>query len=358
VAPVIEALRADGRLAVEALGYAQAATLWAKRALSFTALGAQATPASVSAFLRRPEVVLLITGTSANGVDLERRFIAAARDRSLPSLAVLDFWSNYRLRFGDSDKPLHYVPDRIAVMDAWARDEMIAVGFDSSRLVVTGQPAFDDIATWRSGFTPTRRAGIRASLGVGPSGLLVVFASQPLSRLYGTDRTSLRHPGYDEQRVLNLLTQALDRIAARVARDIVLVLRPHPSECAEALAQVAGHTVRIVVSRQGESRDLLMSADLVVGMTTALLVDACYLGCVTVSLQPDLQQPDVLPTNRLGLSRAVYRDDEVEPVLQEMLLNENSRAAVRARLADSHPDTKATDRIVSLVHQMVRRRQG
>jgi hypothetical protein len=356
VAPVLEALRADGRLAVEALAYGQAESLWAKRALSFTALSPETTPSDISALLRRPDVVLLITGTSANGVDLEKRFIAAARDCGLPSLAVLDFWSNYRARFSDGDTLLRCVPDRIAVMDAWARDEMIAVGFDSSRLIVTGQPAFDDIATWRSGFAPARRAGIRASLGVGPSGLLVVFASQPLSRLYGTERTSPRHPGYDEHLVLGAVTHALDRIASRAARDVVLAIRPHPSESPDAFASVRSESVRTIVSREGEARDLIISADLVVGMTTALLVEACYLGCVTVSLQPDLRQPDVLPTNRLGLSRGVYRYDEIEPVLEQMLLDNDTRAACKVRLADFQPDPHATDRAVALVHQMARRR--
>ena len=89
--------------------------------------------------LDNPKASLLLTGTSYNSVDLEKKFIASARERGVPSLAVLDFWSNFALRFSRGDGGLENIPDRIAVMDEWAREEMIAAGFDATRLVVTAR---------------------------------------------------------------------------------------------------------------------------------------------------------------------------------------------------------------------------
>jgi hypothetical protein len=68
-------------------------------------------------------------------LDLEKQFIAQARDRRVPSVTVLDFWMNYAPRFADADGELSCMPDRIAVMDEQARSEMRAAGFESARIV-------------------------------------------------------------------------------------------------------------------------------------------------------------------------------------------------------------------------------
>ena len=115
--------------------------------------------------MRAPGVGCLLTATSANGIDLEKLFLGAARRLGVPALAVLDFWSNYRQRFSDQRDNLIYLPDRIAVMDEHARTEMIAEGFAPELLSVTGQPAFDALEPAQQRFTPDARAAVRAQLG-------------------------------------------------------------------------------------------------------------------------------------------------------------------------------------------------
>jgi hypothetical protein len=58
-----------------------------------------------------------------------------------------------------------------------------------------------------------------------------------------------------------------------------------------------------------------MASDLVIGMTTMLLVEACYLGVPTVSLQPDLQRPNMLP--ELPGLVIVRREVDVAPALAD-----------------------------------------
>src|SRR5579871_3003695 len=106
LAPVMEFLRVSGRARIEARAYRQARTVWQKRGLPFTELDERAEPAFPE------DAQLLLTSTSLNGVDLENRFTAAARVRGIPSLAVLDFWSNYRRRFGPGEDALENLPDR------------------------------------------------------------------------------------------------------------------------------------------------------------------------------------------------------------------------------------------------------
>lgn len=353
VAPVIETLRGQRRVSVRALAYREAHGIWEKRGLGHQELKTPWDPSSAARHLEEAGASLLLAGTSFNDIGMEKHFTTSARLMGLPSLAVLDFWSNYAVRFSNQGRDLACVPDRIAVMDDWAVKEMVKEGFSPSCLVVTGQPARDDLAGWRVRFTPEIRRVTRLRLGAAEGELLVVFASQPLSGLFGTDQSNPLFCGYDEQRVARALLQALEHIAQRSCRSIGLVIRPHPRESPDSFNWVRGQLVRVLVSGEGESRNVAMSADLVTGMNTVLLVEACYLGCVTVSLQPDLLVTDTLPTNRLGLSYPAYSYQEVEPVVERMLLDQDARSQALARLGEMRLDNQATSRVVSLVYQMI-----
>ena len=353
VAPVLERLRAEGRVRVQALAYRQALPLWTQRGIACEPLAEDLTAASIGALLREAQPALLLTATSANKVDLEKLFIEQARLLAVPSLTVKDFWSNYAMRFSDAAGRLCYVPDRIAVMDELARTEMIAAGFAPECLVVTGQPAFDDLAACRAAFGPEQRRLILAGLELADDELFVLFASQPFAEVYGSAAASVAQLGYNETTVLDALQEALAQLARQHGRRIALVLRPHPRESAGSFALRAGPGFRTRLSTGGDSRQFVMAADLVVGMTTVLLVEACYLGCPVVSLQPGLRQPDCLPTNRSGLSRVAYTPAGIAPLLEEMLLDPAARASARARLEPLVHEGGATRRVTDLVYAML-----
>jgi hypothetical protein len=192
---------------------------------------------------------------------------------------------------------------------------------------------------------------IRTSLGVtGDDERLIVFASQPLTRLYGSDRSDPRHPGYDEHSVLRLVIDALEVIRRKSGRDITLLIRPHPRERAWEYGQHRSPTVRVVVSQERAGRDDVLASDVVVGMTTALLVEACFLGCVVLSVQPGLRGGDTVPTNAWGVSRGVYRDEEVAPALEALVLDEAARQAALAKTAALSLDGLSARRVADQVY--------
>jgi len=185
----------------------------------------------------------------------------------------------------------------------------------------------------------------------------VTFFSQPLSQGFGMkeDGDALRRFGYDETVILPQLVETLEHLAARRSRELVLAIRPHPREPLswyETLAS-SNRILRILVTTEGESREWAMASDLVTGMTTVLLVEACYLGCLVVSLQTGLKCPEVLPTNRLGLSRAVYREDELDQSLEQMLFDDQVRQSFRERLDSFRSDRGGTIRVVALIDRML-----
>src|SRR5438552_3085265 len=186
VAPVVELLRQEGR-PVHALAYRQAVANWRSRGLEVEELPHDTDLTQAKQWLGRFHADRLLSATSDNGVNLEKPFFAAARQLGIPSLAVLDHWMNYRLRFANEKGELVYLPDRIAIMDEQARAEMLAEGLDADRIVITGQPALDELAAFRRSLSPQLRPEVRQLLGVAEDERMVLFASEPISAMCGTE---------------------------------------------------------------------------------------------------------------------------------------------------------------------------
>ena len=346
MAPVLELLEGEARVPLRVFASRAAPLVWSARNVPFEEIADSEGPLRLDGVLAG-EPALLMTGTSYPP-GLELRLTARARERGIASAVLLDFWSNYadRFRMPSGETVL---PDRILVMDKGARDEMVVAGFDAGRLLVTGQPALGELAAWRARFPAGRGEHIRSAEKAGDR-LLVLFVSQPLSQIYGPGR--LPELGYDEHGVLRILAESLLRLARRTGRGIALVVKPHPRDGLASLPVADERLVRISVSEQFDARDLAMAADLVVGMNSELLVESCALGCVTLSLQPGLRQPDVLPTNRLGLSRPVYDVADVDDALEPLLFDEGARESMRSRLSAFRPDPGAARRVADVVYEM------
>ena len=238
-------------------------------------------------------------------------------------------------------------------MDQLAYDELAALGVPSERLVVTGQPAFDVLATWRMGFTIEQKQANRHRLGISDEEKLVLFASQPLGELFGWTEADPQYLGYDEFEVVHALVAGLEEIATRRAVSITLLLRPHPRERTDWALLLNSQKIRILVSSAMDRRSQAIAADIVTGMNSAMLVETCYIGCPTISLQPGLRLPDALPTNRAGLSKPVYSFSEIRTVIEQMLFDQVMYENMRTTLKENLLDDKATQRVVKLVYQMI-----
>lgn len=315
VAPVVARLWATPGVVVEAWAYGPAVEVFARHGLAATP------PRDPRAAVATADAVLL--GTSVGGPEHEKGLASAARDAGVPSLAVLDYWSSYDRRFGGS------APDVVAVIDERMGAELVASGFHPERVVVTGAPQHERLLLLEP-LEDGRRAALRERAGAGPDDRLVLFASQPVREVYGGGL------GYDEQTVLAGLGAALAHapVATR------LVVRPHPREADPARLPPGAVTVRDDVPY-----DWARAADLVCGMTTALLLEAAMLGCVTLSLQPGLTGADTL---RVGTP--VTDPEEVEPTVHRALLDDDYRAAVRRGAPRAVPGAGA--RVAGLVLEL------
>lgn len=258
-------------------------------------------------------------------LSLARRAGAAG----LPTVHVLDNWSNYRRRLERDGLPF-FVPTAYAVMDALAREEALRDGVPEDILAVTGHPNLAVLA----GPWPDRPARQRrlAALGLDPDRTTLAFVSEPAALDGGPDPAAPTWRGYTEDGVLRLFCRALADAAPRLQ---VMVL-PHPREEPEAVARsfaaagagLAGGVVRLPLGREA-----LGLADGVAGMTSLLLYEAWLLGLPTAALEPGLPADvDRALAHRPGLLHARDADAAVRAA------RDVAGAALAGRRAQQRPE--------------------
>jgi len=346
--PVVAALRNSGA-EVSLAGYAVAPALWRQRGEAVLELSAATSVDDAFEMLRAGGATVMLCGTSLNGLDLERRFVLAARRAGIPSLALLDFWSNYRARFSSDGRNLDCLPDRIAVMDEQARAEMQAEGFPASILETTGQPLFDDLAHCRQASTPAARAATRQVMAVGDE-RWVLFASQPLREVYGT-AGSAGWLGYDELDIVPPLLSSLARINEDMP--LRLTLLPHPRESRSRCASWLETLPWAALAPSGmNNRELVLAADLVIGMNSMLLMESALLGTATLSVQLGLRGVDCLSISRAGKIPRVECAEALEGTLRNLLAEGQIRNRHLAGLESLPRPGKAAERVAELVNRM------
>jgi hypothetical protein len=242
----------------------------------------------------------LITGTSLEGRLEPALWRLAARD-GVRSLAWIDQWTNLARRFARGR------PGWVAVIDERQREELTALGFSPSRMLIGGQPHLFALGT------AVELPGAEAA---GRGVLRVLFASEPYAADIAAGR--LDDPGFDELAVFDLVLAAAER--ARVLRPdqaIELVVKFHPLEGAAArfLARLravepsAGLSLRWLGGERS-GLDALGEADLVIGMSSTLLLEAMRRGKPVLSLQPGLRGED--PFAPSGRQAALYAHEAGE----------------------------------------------
>jgi UDP-N-acetylglucosamine 2-epimerase len=200
------------------------------------------------------------------------------------------------------------VPDQIAVMDDRAVEDMVKEGFNREHLIITGQPAYDELFQ-PCDITATRQR-VRAALGIGDKDMLLIFASQPFTEM--TAESGIPPVAYDEMECLGLLLQSLPS-----APDHKIWVRPHPRETAAKFHDLANP--QLIVSSEFDRISAIHAADGVTGMSSNFLLEAALLGKPVLSLQPRQQGPGPLPLVSLGLGAVITNTADISAAVRQWL---------------------------------------
>lgn len=221
-------------------------------------------------------VDILVTGSGFGSV--ETSAWAEARERGIPSLAVIEAWTNLDLRLRLDG--CRILPDRLAVPLSGMVDDLAALGVEPERVAVVGQPHLADLARR---LEPLRR---RPRAGRPP---LIAFFSEPIAEDFPDGSRGLDQYG--------VFAQAARALAGMGPLRLALCL--HPREPMERWRPVLA-ALPLPVELQ-PSGAMMEDADLALGVTTMMLVEALLAGLPALSLQPGRIAPANPLLDHLGM---------------------------------------------------------
>lgn len=252
----------------------------------------------------RPD--LLITGTSAaNKLEKELRLIS--KKNAVPCLAVLDFWSNYGIRFSpystaeknlyEQDKIFPFLPDYLIVMDEYAKQQCILEGIPESVIYPFGNPHFDTIRSQRHSDT----AQIRAAL-LKNKKKLIVFASECTTEDYGN--------GTELETVQDILSIMPDTYQ--------LAIKKHPRDSKNKYSRYS----EFVINEEYSSVQVISASDIVISKSSMMLIEAALLGKPIISYQKHAQTDSFILSKMGAIHPARTKEELSEQIRHTDMYNQ------------------------------------
>ena len=130
---------------------------------------------------------------------------------------------------------------------------------------------------------------------------------------------NLKGRGLDNGRTKIALEEVLDAIAGMGAKPY-FVFRAHPTENAGDYAEYGSEIDRI--SCAGSALELIYASDLVIGMTSTLLLEAVLLGKPCLAVLPDAGERAWLPGTESGVVPYATSREQVRLELARLLVDD------------------------------------
>ncbi len=228
---------------------------------------------------------ILITGTSANDFT-EKNLWKEAKALNIKTIAVLDHWMNYGIRFSKwgikdkdkFDKTCDYLPDYIIVMDEYAKSEMAKDGVPEDIIYSLGNPHFQEI------FENSKKIKDVRPKFAKDNETLITFASEPYIEDYGSG---------EEKNVLRDIIKALEG-----EKNIKIAVKLHPKE--EFSKYKEFESERVILTKDTTPSEIIKASDVVISMTSMFLIESIILNKKTISYQLNREKDDFFVLTQKG----------------------------------------------------------
>ncbi len=324
IIPVAQHIAAKKEYSVALFGKDSACQRYAQSGMSYQdlkdVLKKELDYKNIEAFVRAINPVCVATGTSED--DMTEKYLwKAAGELGIPSVAILDYWGSYRLRFSSATDTLDALngvgsclPNKICIMDDFARNEMLAEGFAPDVLEITGQPYLAAIRQ-RLSRADADNKSYRKKLNVASDCRVVVVISEAVRTMYGDKGQT--YWGYDEASLLRDVFNVLCAIRQESMKGhFCLVFRLHPKDkeniLDDVIATMKNNFITVTKERSASADELIGGADMLIGASSMLLLEAAIARRPFLSVQIGQKQQDPFVLSRMGKVKRVFLPDDLK----------------------------------------------
>jgi UDP-N-acetylglucosamine 2-epimerase len=237
------------------------------------------------------------------------------------------------------------MPDMVAIMDKYAENAMLKEGFDAKKLVITGNPNFDNLEENAKSFGDAEKQAVRKAIGINTD-VLAFYAANVF-------KNEGREYGFWDLDNISIICECLD-----YSPNAGVAVKLHPR-----VPQTNQEKVSDYIEQKGKGRIKIISgisphkislaSDVVFTPFSTVGIEAVIMGKPCISLQPGLTGTDhfsVMTEN--GLVDAGYTKDKCRILVAQSLKDENYRNMLKKKASGFRTDGKATERLVQLVYKM------
>lgn len=281
------------------------------------------TSQDASAVLEAYDLDAVMVGTSENPDSLGLALVNEAHKSGVITIGLLDNCANADYRFrGRTNTPLYYAPDWLVLPDIWTKEAYVSLGYPADRAVICGHPHYDLVKRNKEEFSRIKRSTLREVVWGehARDKKVVIFAAEVSSGLadeqYHYSKEYTLHGRGSTSRTAIVLEEFLAAVT-QIEQKPYLVLRLHPKNKPEEFSDYLEEFDQI--SQGGIPLQLVYAADLIVGMTSMLMVEAVIMGRPTLSILPRVIEKEWLPTLRFNLTPYVTTRTDLCHILPELL---------------------------------------
>jgi hypothetical protein len=269
---------------------------------------------------------LIFAGTS-NGLSIDKKLIGVAKSKKIPTACIVDYWGNYKGRFG---KKMEYLPDYILALDESMKQDMVRHGISKNKIFITGNPRFDKLSKIKN---------------VKKDNNIAVFYSQPF--------TERHNKNFNEITIFEDLVKILEKNKFMG----ILLVKFHPSEkkINKFDKIIKASSLKIKIAKKIEPDSLDKKAGLILGINSMALFDAALLRKKVVSYQPGLnKKDDLLLSNRLGWSISIYNKKKLFSVFRKVFV----KPIINYNNINKYIKNNSTDRVIKFINNFLIKKHG
>lgn len=213
---------------------------------------------------------------------LDRTSLRVSVKKGIRHIAIIDSWTCLDERIDNNGEEFINIPSIIGVPDEFTRDEYINMGIPLDRISVTGHPFFDEII-------------VRESAPINKKKKLILLL-QPLEWLNSHFGANY---GYVESDFVGVFFSALQMLRMKKS-SIEITIREHPRRKSNYSIPDC-YNDYVSFSSEGDGWKDILGSDVVIGMSSTLLVYSFLARIPTIVVQPELTGKDPCALSKFGI---------------------------------------------------------